>query len=164
MSARRRRWRGRRARGWRRRRATISRTVATRCQYRDRRNRQQTSHPHNASMEEMKRATRTPSCAKRVRCSLKLIRCCALVLLTLQRVCGKPRRDDRIATREPRPREQEEPTEEQRHADLRDAQRWPGAMIDGRHDFEIALQPYPRETHQRETHHGGGEQLRLHAE
>ena len=48
MTARRRR--GRWGRGRRRRRITIARTVAARCRYRNRRNRQPTRHEHDASM------------------------------------------------------------------------------------------------------------------
>src|SRR5256885_16064825 len=142
-----RRWWRRRRRGWRRRRATRSCAVAARSGRHDRRNRQPTRHRHNASIREELgyygfsnvlsytrfRQTEPMSWSETVPV--------VLVLLALERVSRQSRRDDRIPAGKPCPRQEEETPKEQRHANLGQADGRPGTMIDGRHDFEIALEP-----------------------
>src|SRR6266704_5185710 len=86
------------------------------------------------------------------------------VPLPLQRVRGKPRRHHRIAGGEPAEGQEEQPAEQQRDADLRDADRGAGAAVDRGDDLKVTLEPDAGETHEREGEEGRRVLLRLHAE
>src|SRR5437879_7904306 len=94
----------------------------------------------------------------------ELKRATALVVLALQRIGGESRRDDRIASRKPRPRKEEQPAKEERDSQLRHTDGRTAAVINRRDHLEIAFEPDAHEAHNREAHHRGRELLRLLAE
>src|SRR6266702_289316 len=86
------------------------------------------------------------------------------VPLPLQRVSGKPRQEHRIAGGEPADGQKEQPAEQQRDTDLREAERGAGAAVDRGDDLKVTLEPDAGEAHEREGEEDRRGFLRLHAE
>src|SRR6266516_5428966 len=76
------------------------------------------------------------------------------VPLPLQRVRGKPRRQHRIAGSEPAEGQKEQPAEQQRDADLREADRGAGVAVDRVDDRKVTLEPDAGEADEGEGEEG----------
>src|SRR5256885_16761357 len=68
-----------------------------------------------------------------------------LVSFALHGIRREPRREHRVARPEPAERREEQAAEQERHADLGNAERRRRPTVDRRHDLEVALQPDPQE-------------------